>query len=222
MVKRRAAALIVAAVLALLAGGAVVVYVRASNERSVRGQDAQLVWVATSAIPRGTKMSAARRTLRQEYVPVRSAPGSAVVTLGDDKLVAASDIAAGEILMNGRFVDEAAIGPQVLTVPAGKVAVSAKLNDFQRVGAFVKPGDFVAVYQAFEGKANVLFSRVQILGAGTLSEDADAESSAQVPSAVMTLALSPSEASTLVAAANGSSQLQFALLPAGESVPGGK
>jgi Flp pilus assembly protein CpaB len=222
MVKRRATALIVAAVLALMAGGAVVLYVRASNERSVRGQDAKLVWVSTSAIQRGTKMSAATKMLKQEYVPARSAPGSAVVALGDGKLVAASDIAAGEILMNGRFVDEAAMGPQVLTVPAGKVAVSAKLNDFQRVGAFVKPGDFVAVYQAFEGKATVLFSRAQILGAGALSEDADAKSDSQVPSAVMTLALSPSEASTLVAAANGSGQLQFALLPAGESVPGGK
>jgi hypothetical protein len=38
----------------------------------------------------------------------------------------------------------------------------------------------------------------------------------------MTLALTPTEASTLVAAANGSAELQFALLPAGESVPGGK
>jgi len=222
MIKRQAIALIVAAVLALLAGGAVVLYVRVSNERSVRGQDAKLVWVSTSAIPRGTKMSAAKRMLKQEYVPVRSAPGSAVAALGDDRLVAASDIAAGEIVMNGRFVDEAAVGPQVLTVPTGKVAVSAKLNDFQRVGAFVKPGDFVAVYQAFEGKASVLFSRAQVLGAGALSEDADAKGTTQVPSAVMTLALTPSEASTLVAAANGSAELQFALLPAGESVPGGK
>ena len=152
-------ALIVAAVLALMAGGAVVLYVRASNERSVRGQDAKLVWVATAAIPRGTRMSTAKKVFKQEYVPVRSAPASAAVAVGDDKLVAASDISAGEILMTGRFVDEAAIGPQVLTVPTGKVAVSAKLNDFQRVGAFVKPGDFVAVYQAFEGKASVLFSR---------------------------------------------------------------
>lgn len=222
MVKHRATALIVAAVLALLAGGAVVLYVRASNERSVRGQDAKLVWVAVSAIPRGTTMATAKKLVRQEYVPVRSAPESAVVALGGDKLVAASDIAAGEILMNGRFVDEAAIGPQVLTVPAGKVAVSAKLNDFQRVGAFVKPGDFVAVYQAFEGKASVLFSRVQILGAGALSEGADTPSATKVPSAVMTLALSPAEASTLVAAANGTGQLQFALLPAGGSVPGGE
>lgn len=221
MVKHRAIALIVAAILALMAGGAVVLYVRASNERSVRGQDAKLVWVAISAIPRGTKMSAARKLLQQEYVPARSAPESASVALGDDKRVAASDIAAGEILMDGRFVDEAAVGPQVLAVPAGKVAVSAKLNDFQRVGAFVKPGDFVAVYQAFEGKANVLFSRVQVLGAGALSENADAQSASSVPSAVMTLALSPSEASALVAAANGSGQLQFGLLPAGESVPGG-
>src|SRR3954449_7888569 len=157
MLKHRAAALIVAAVLALMAGAAVVLYVRASNERSVRGQDAKLVWVSTTGIQRGTKLSAAKKMLTQEYVPVRSAPKSAVVALGDDKLVAASDIAAGEILMSGRFVDEAAMGPQVLAVPAGKVAVSAKLNDFQRVGAFVKPGDFVAVYQAFEGKATVLF-----------------------------------------------------------------
>lgn len=221
MVKHRATALIVAAVLALMAGGAVVLYVRASNERSVRGQDAKLVWVATAAIPRGTRMSTAKKVFKQEYVPVRSAPASAAVAVGDDKLVAASDISAGEILMTGRFVDEAAIGPQVLTVPTGKVAVSAKLNDFQRVGAFVKPGDFVAVYLAFEGKASVLFSRVQVLGAGALSEDAAAKSATSVPSAVMTLALSPAEASTLVAAANGSGQLQFALLPAGESVPGG-
>ena len=59
MVKHRATALIVAAVLALMAGGAVELYVRATNERTVRGQDAKLVWVATAAIPRGSRMSTA-------------------------------------------------------------------------------------------------------------------------------------------------------------------
>ena len=224
MVKRRATALIVAAVLALLAGGAVVLYVRTSNERSVRGQDAKVVWVAISAIARGTKMSAAKKMLKQEYVPVRSAPQSASVALGDDKLVAASDIAAGEILMQDRFVDESKLGPQTLAVPGGHVAMSAKVLDYQRVGAFVKPGDFVAIFYASRGHSVVLFSRVQVLGVGTSSEDGS-ESQDKVPTAVLTVALTSQQGAQLAAVSNftGSGRadpaLHFALLPAGESAP---
>jgi pilus assembly protein CpaB len=224
MARRRVTALIAAAVLALLAGAAVVLYVQGANERSVRGQDAKMVWMSVSAIPRGTKMSAAKKMLKQEYVPVRSAPESAVVALGDGKLVAASDIAAGEILMKDRFVDESKLGPQTLTVPGGHVAMSAKVLDYQRVGAFVKPGDFVAIFYASRGHSRVLFSRVQVLGVGTTSEDGS-ESQDKIPTAVLTVALTSQQGAQLAAVSNFTGKgkpdpaLHFALLPAGESAP---
>jgi len=229
---RMMSALAISGVIALAAGGATVLYLNAANERSVRGQEAVQVWVAKSAISRGSTLESvkSRGALVQELVPVRSAPSSALKDLPKAKEVAASDIAAGEILMTGRFVDESAIGPQMLQVPAGKVAAAATLKDFQRVGSFVKPGDFVAVYYFAAGKTSVLFSRVQVLGVGTASEDGSAGTGKddKVPTSVMTLALSPIEAKSLVPASNNAAAhpsdaaLQFALLPAGESVPGGK
>ena len=228
---RMITALAISGVIALGAGGATVLYLNGANERSVRGQEAVQVWVAKSAIPRGSTLESAKSNgaLAQEFVPVRSAPSSALKDLPKATDVAASDISAGEILMAGRFVDESAIGPQMLQVPAGKVAAAATLKDFQRVGSFVKPGDFVAVYYYGYGRTTVLFSRVQVLGVGTASEDGSAGTGKddKVPTSVMTLALSPAEAKTLVPAANiaaahpTDAAVQFALLPAGESVPGG-
>lgn len=219
---RKMMSLSIAGVIALGAGGATVLYLNGANERSVRGQEAVQVWVAKDAIPRGSTFQSVKSSLAQEYVPVRSAPSSALKELPRASEVAASDVSAGEILMQGRFVDEKAVGPQMLQVPAGKVAASATLKDFQRVGAFVKPGDFVAVYY-FDGKrASVLFSRVQVLGVGALSEEGSAGKDDKIPTSVMTLALSANEASSMVSAANGGGDLQLALLPAGESVPGGR
>jgi Flp pilus assembly protein CpaB len=221
-INRRMAALAMSLVFALIAGISILVYLKGENARSVAGQEAVQVWMVDKAIPRGTSMTVVKKDgyVSKQFVPVRSAPNSFAVDLGADNTVAASDIAVGEILMQGRFVAETAIGPQALAVPGGHVAVSATLKDFQRVGSFVKPGDFVAVYQYSSHTARVIFSRVQVLGVGDLTETGKSKNDAAVPSAVMTLSLTPKDAAALVVAANnGDTSLQFALLPAGASAP---
>jgi pilus assembly protein CpaB len=220
-------AVVLAGFLALVAGAATVLYVAGSNSRAVAGQRATVVWITTDAIPRGTTLGAAKAKglLKQESLPARSTPSVAVNQLGEDTLVAMSDIAAGEVLLKGRFADKDSLGPRALTVPTGHVAVSVEVDDPQRVGSFVKPGDFVALFH-FDGKqARVVFSRVQVLGVGAASEKkkASTDDAAKDADAAMTLSLTHPEAAQLVATfsavLNDKEQfLHFALLPANEEI----
>lgn len=229
--KRRLIAIALAGVLALLAGVATVVYVARSDARALAGQKPTMVWVTTATISRGTTLGDAKSKglLALEAVPARSVPDAAVHRLGADDLVAMSDMAAGEVLLTGRFDDKDSLGPQALTVPADHVAASVEVEDPQRVGEFVKPGDFVALF-FFNGKdARVLFRRVQVLGVGAASERKHAaadEDGADKLRAVLTLSLTDAEAAQLVAAYSvvlndDKTHLHFALLPANEDVAAG-
>jgi len=53
-------ALAISGVIALAAGGATVLYLNGANERSVRGQEAVRVWVAKSAIARGSTLESVK------------------------------------------------------------------------------------------------------------------------------------------------------------------
>lgn len=242
--KHRLIAIVLAGFLALVAGGATVIYVKGSNKRAVAGQEPTKVWVTTEAIPRGTTLAVAKEKglLRQEVLPARSAPAAAVTVLGADTLVAMSDIAAGEVLLAGRFGDEGALGPQALTIPTGHVAVSVEVDDPQRVGGFVKPGDHVALFFFNGSDSRVLFPRAQVLGVGVRSEkdaadkdkdeDLDKDQKKELEQekkklrAVLTLSLSHADAAKLVAAYSvvlndDDAHLHFGLLPANESVATG-
>jgi Flp pilus assembly protein CpaB len=220
-------AVVLAGFLALVAGAATVLYVAGSNARAVAGQRAVKVWVTTDAIPRGTTLGAAKAKalLKQESLPARSTPSIALSELGEDTLVAMSDISAGEVLLKGRFGSEESLGPRALTVPTGHVAVSVEVDDPQRVGSFVKPGDFVALFHFDGARARVVFSRVQVLGVGAASEKkkATSDDAANNASTALTLSLTHPEAAQLVATfsavLNDKEQyLHFALLPANEEV----
>jgi pilus assembly protein CpaB len=226
-VKRRLIAIVLAGFLALVAGAATVLYVAGSNARAVAGQRAVKVWVTTDAIPRGTTLGTAKAKglLKQESLPARSTPTVALTELGKDTLIAMSDIAAGEVLLKGRFGEKDSLGPRALTVPTGHVAVSVEVDDPQRVANFVKPGDFVALFHFDGEQAGVVFSRVQVLGVGAASEKKKAASdqSSKDTGAALTLSLTHAEAAQLVAkfsvVLNDKKQyLHFALLPANEEV----
>ncbi len=226
---RRLLALAAAGVCALVAGVAVVLYVSGSDARALAGQKPAAAWVTTHDIARGTKLGEAVQQgwLRKETLPERAVPSNAVRDLGEDELLAASDIAAGEVLLNGRFSQER-VGPEVLSVPAGRLAVSAELTDAGRVASFVRPGDDVAVFFAPKGGglAYALLTRVQVLGTGMSSESGavatdDSSKDSKVSTQVMTLALTPTESAKLVAAAADpdAGALYFGLLPSTTDVP---
>ena len=226
-IKRRTTAIIIAGVLALVCAAAIVLYINNANKRAVAGQEAAEVWFATEDIPRGTSLKSATASLRKEVVPIRSAPESAVKELpSDSALVAMSDIAAGEVLVAGRFSSEDEVGPELLTIPTGRMAISVAMEDQNRVGDFVQPGDFVAVFTSVKlqnagevRSTNVLFPRVQVLGVGTSSENGEVERTGSKTKnyVTMTLALTSDESALLVSALAVEGYIQFALLPAGES-----
>ncbi|HYY11573.1 MAG TPA: RcpC/CpaB family pilus assembly protein [Kineosporiaceae bacterium] len=226
---RRIVALAVAGVCALVAGVAVVLYASGADQRALAGQQPASAWVTTHDIPRATKLGEAVKQgwLRKETLPERAVPATAVQNLGADDLLATSDISAGEVLLDGRFSQQR-IGPEVVSVPAGHLAVSAELTDAGRVASFVRPGDDVAVFYAPKGGglAYVLLPRVQVLGTGMSTETGavstdDSSKDTKVSSQVMTLALTPKESAKLVAAAadTNAGSLYFGLLPSTTDVP---
>lgn len=226
MVQRRISALVIAGVLAMVCAAALVLYVNGANRRAVQGQEAGQVWVTTAAVPRGTSLADAKKSLRLEAVPVRSVPESASKDLPTDpKAVAQSDIAKGEVLLSGRFVSPKDLGPELLTIPADHMATSVSLADQNRVSSFVQPGDFVAVFASIKVGADssknrgfVLFPRVQVLGVGAKSENGTVEGNGKAKSEVtMTLALTSDQTSLLTSALSSDAYLQFALLPADAS-----
>lgn len=226
---RRILALVLAGVCALAAGVAVVMYVGRADDRAVVGQEPVKVWVTTKAISRGTSLADARKdgAVVEDVAPARAVPAGAVRDLGGDGLIATSEIAAGEILLSGRFSAEKA-GPETLSIPSGHLAVSAELTDPQRVASFVRPGDDVAVFFAPKGGgvAYVLLPRVLVLGTGMTSTDGTVKTDKrsedkEVSTQVMTLSLTPDQSVKLVAAAadNEAGNLYFGLLAARTTVP---
>jgi len=223
-VNRKIVALVLAGACALVAGVAVAMYAGRADARAVVGQEPVTVWVATKDIPRGTTLGDARDgMLAQDKVPARAAPSQAIKALGTDDLLATADIAAGEILMSGRFSKEK-LGPETLSIPSGHLAVSVQLSDQERVASFVRPGDDVSVFFAPKsgGVAYVLLTRVQVLGTGLTSEEGVVKAEKKdkdVSTKVVTLSVTPAESARLVAAGPGSGRLHLGLLPAKTTVP---
>lgn len=222
----------IAALLALLlaAGGAGSMwwYAQGADERAMNGLEAVDVFVATGDIPAGTTLgtAVAAQMLAIQQVPKRLAPTGASVEVDatNSVNVALNDIHAGELVLLTRFAPAQEVSAG-LSIPNGYVAVTVSLGDPQRVGTFVHVGSQVAIFltyptnagdatnqpdQAGGGRATrLLMSRVLVLGVGA-STGATAQSD-QLPSALLTVALSQVDAERLIQA-QASGTLYLALM----------
>ena len=251
---KRILAAVAALVLAAVGALAVLAYAGAADARAVAGQEAVTVYVTTRTVPAGTTLgdAVAQDLLEKDVFPSRSVPAGALtrIDVATEQLVAMSEIASGEIVLQRRFADQQA-GDTALVVPEGQMAVTVELTDPGRVGSFLRPGSDVAIYDSyatrdpFEGDMSpvgtdlnngnetgargpvnatrVVVPRVEVLAVGDITLAGRAASAApdgvladneKVPTALVTLAVSPADAARLIHAAQ-TGQLYAALLGSG-------
>lgn len=218
-----------ALVIALLGTAAVAVYVGGANDRALAGQRTVEVLVAKDTIAAGTTaaQASAAGLVTSMRVPQSAVPAGALSKLTDvGKKVASSDIVAGEMLLDAKFVAQEAVG--ALAIPGDKLAVSVELGDPARVAGFVLPGSEVAVFDTYDKGAGggtsqsttqVLLPRVTVIAVGTttqrkvskqekLGQPADDK---PVSTTILTLAVSQADAARLVHGAQ-TGKLYFGLL----------
>ena len=131
---------------------AVFAYASGADRRALQGQQTVTAYVATKDVPAGTT---ARKALddgliAQELIARKGVPQGALTRIdgSNDKLVATSELQAGELVLSQRFGTTAATDGRI-AVPAGKMAISLSLDDPSHVGTFVGVGSHVAVYDTF-------------------------------------------------------------------------
>jgi len=218
---RRVLAVLAAVVVALIGVVAVLFYAKGADARAVADQQPQTVYIAKQLVPSGT--SAAEAVSEGLIVPTQVAakglPAGALSKVDDatGKLLAMTDIAAGEFVVASRF-GTTPLGQKAIQVPDGMVAISISLSDAARVGQFVTPGSHVVIYDTYSQAVaavasapktgvvgvkatQVLLDDVLVIAVGTTSLTPPAAGETQaapVSGALVTVALTPALAAKLV------------------------
>ncbi len=224
---RRIIALLAAALIAVIGVTAVLIYVRGADARAIQGAEPRTVYVSEKPIPVGTALVDAVRggMLVKTSVAAKAFPEGALseVTEANQQLVAITDIGVGEYVLAARFGTTPS-GRKAISVPAGQVGISIRLEDPARVGSFVTPGSRIVIFDTFQSSTarptqsgagataaaegpiatRVLLDDVFVIGMGGTSltpATADAGSGAAANNSfLLTVALSPDDATRLVQA----------------------
>jgi pilus assembly protein CpaB len=187
---RRVLALAAAVVLALAGAVLVLLYAQGADDRALKGQQPQTVYVTEKVVPAGTTLKDAERggLITRTQVAGKAKPAGAIdgITSDNTSLVAVADVPPGQIVLKAAFGSER-LGQKAIGVAPGKVAVSVSLEDPNRVGAFVTPGSTITIYDTYELKklgtdeataqyndlsvkgTSVLLTKVSVIGIGTTS-----------------------------------------------------
>ena len=225
---RRILAIAAAAVIALIGAVLVLFYARGADNRAVAAATPTTVYVSNAVVPAGTSLKEALRLqeITVTKVSARGLPAGAMTTVDDTNsaLVALTDIAPGQYVLAAAF-GETPVGEKALQVDAGKLAVSVRLQDPARVGTFVTPGSFLTLFMTYKLKqldtseeakvfndqdvkgTSVLLDNIKVIAMGDASltpaqtpegEDADAQPTEGEASFLVTLEVTPEQATRLV------------------------
>jgi len=92
-----------------------------------------------------------------------------------------------------------------LAIPDGKVAISVQLGDPERVAGFIAPGSTVAIFATGGPKVQTLLVNIPVIGVGPSGSVPSASSTSgtsgnveQIPTAILTLAVTQIEAEKLI------------------------
>lgn len=227
---RRVIAVVAALVVALLGVVGVVVYAQAADGRAVAGQATQTVFIAKAAVPTGTTAADAvtQQLMAPEKVVAKGVPQGALkaVTADIGKLVATSTILPGEIVLSSRFgtLSSAANNP---VIPAGMIAITVTLGDPQRIAPLLTPLSHIVIFDTIGGKSGataatpqmtkILLPDVEVIGVGDQTAQPAPAADAAAPKAagnvaLVTVALSPTDAQLLVHAVQTGNLLYGGLL----------
>ena len=228
---RRIIAIIAAAVIALVGAILVLVYARGADNRAIEAASPTAVYVSDEVVPAGTSLKEALRLelISETRAASQSVPEGALTVVDDTNsaLVALTDVPPGQFLLSASF-GETPLGEKALQVAAGKLAVSVQLSDPARVGTFVTPGSDLTLFMTYELKSldtteeaqvfndqdvqgtSVLLDNVRVIAMGDASltppqdqtTDDDQATQSDEPSFLVTLEVSPEQATRLVHAIN--------------------
>lgn len=167
----------------------------------------------------------------QTQTAAKAVPAGALTTVDEENagLLALTDIPPGQYLLAKSF-GETPTGQQAIQVPTGKLAVAVLLTDPARVGDFVKPGNYLTVFATYPtplassskdsgakdtragSSTQVLLDNVQVIGVGDTPlsgpavapspDPGDTSAQADARMFLVTLAVTPEQATRLVHAIN--------------------
>lgn len=222
---RRVLAVVIAVLLAVGGAALIVMYANNADARAIAAQQPVKVYVAQKLVPAGTTLKDALRTelIAETQVAAQALPAGALqdITPDNNSLLALSDVQPGEYLLAARF-GSTPVGAKAIEVPPGKLAISVQLSDPARVGTFVTPGSHITIFASYKIKAladdaqskiinendvkgtSVLLDDVLVIGMGDTAlaapkkEEADPQSTQNAPSFLVTVAVTPTQATRLV------------------------
>ena len=210
--KRQTVVLIASMALATITAIWVFSYTSGAENRALADQSTATALITKGVVPVGTTLADAvnNGSIEVQNVASTGIP-SGTINAVDDSNAALLTLVE---LSPGQFVLGSAVGtslPQVgpLQIPGGQVAVSLQLNDPQHVGTFVRPTSRIAIFNTEGvklsngvGVTRLLLNNVQVIAVGSSTGAAiDPNTDLTSPSALVTVAVSPQDAETLINAA---------------------
>jgi pilus assembly protein CpaB len=238
---RRTLLLIASILVAALGTALIWLYVQGADNRASAGSAQVQVLVAESTVQAGQPATLVKP--KQQFLPqtvVDALAGRLVTDPGQIKGVTTTEVLAGLPLLRDQFSSQGlTAAPPLDGLPPDRVAMQVTLPDPQRLVGLLQPGSQIRVYAGMQDKndeknkyAAVLFNKVTVLQAGVPATSTTApaasgnatgattsgSTTANVPQAIVTLALTNEQAKSLVFAQSstgGSASLWFGLLGTG-------
>lgn len=210
MSPRRTVILIVAVVVAAVAALATYAWLDGVQERA--NKDAKLVRVfkVTKDIEKGTSGDQALKAeaISADEAPQEFRPATALADINAIRLrVAVTKLAAGQIVVEGMFVDpRAAQITAAERIDAGRVAVTVSVDQIQGVAGLLVPGDMVNIMVPnAQGGQQLMYQNVEILFIGTTAAPQEGETQEVQPatSNLITFSVPPFAAQRIVQASKG-------------------
>jgi pilus assembly protein CpaB len=234
---RRTLLLIASILVAALGTALIWLYVQGADNRAAAGSAQVQVLVAANDVHAGQSAALVKpQHLLMPQTMVNGLAGRLLTDPAQIKGFTRTEVVAGLPLLQDQFSSETVAAPPALDgLPPNMVAMQVTLPDPQRLVGLLQAGSKIRVYAGLQNKNNekdkyaaVLFNSVTVLQAGvattapapaatgTSSGGATgASGTANVPQAIVTLALSNDQAKSLVFAQSstgGSAALWFGLL----------
>jgi pilus assembly protein CpaB len=147
---RKIIGIVAAIALAAVGTFALVGYVQSAKDDAVAGERQVEAYVVRDAVSKGATVDQVRDAVERTEVPAKVRPDDAVTDLDDldDELVAAVDLAPGELLLSSRLIQQ-----EDLTraqVPEGLQELTVAFEPQRAVGGSIRPGDTVGIVISFE------------------------------------------------------------------------
>jgi pilus assembly protein CpaB len=233
---RRTVLMLVAILVAALGSTLVFLYVQGINDRAIADQEPVKVLTATDTITPGESIDDAMSSGKLALTEIPKAnvlPEAMTTTEALQGQLALTTIYQGEQILPAKFGANSNV--DTLTFPKGTIASSVQLTDYDRVAGFVNPGSKVAIFVCINKNVakgsdteaqtdltcdgiQLLLSDVEVIGVGTTSlltktvtDETGAETTEELPKAILTVALNLQDTKKLMLARKNQ-DLSFALM----------